>query len=452
MRNLADGRSVTDGRNLVEGRFQGTGGRVILAPTSHAASPLQKALDLGLDWASRTKRPVAVLVLHLSRLHAPGPRPHHRRIASALLEGAIQIHGGQIFSCSNGDFVMVTDPATGAALVPTLSHLFRPEAPGVDRLLTLWSLPTDADAARAELATATPYTTMIEDAPVPLGAIAAAEAVLAATPTQELMRRQTAVRITARGIEPLYQELTVSLAALEARNGAPLPVIGDPFLFRHLAGRLDERLLRAASDAQLTTPDALHLNLTVSTILSDEFARFAVGRSAGSSLGVEIQFMEAVSDLSRFTAACERLRRTGCSLVLDGLDHSALSLARPARWNPALLKLDWSPRMATLPARERRLLADSIKAFGADRIVLHRAETEAALAWGRQFGIRRFQGRHVDAMLAAERLTVCRFARACTLRQCIDRAAATGPAGRAGCNDTALLDTVQPRAAVLVPA
>jgi hypothetical protein len=162
--------------------------------------------------------------------------------------------------------------------------------------------------------------------------------------------------------------------------------------------------------------------------------------------------MEAVADLTRFAAARERLTRAECSLVLDGMDHSALALSRPGQWQPILLKLHWSPRMATLPARERRLLTDSINAFGADRIVLHRAETEAALAWGRQYGIRRFQGRHVDAMLAAERITACSFSRACTLRQCIDRATATGAPGRVGCNNTALLDGLDARAAVAIPA
>ena len=423
-----------------------------LTASNPAASPLQQALDLGLDWAGRAKRPVAILILHLSRLHAPGPRPHHRRIASALLDGAVQTHGGQVFHCNSGDFVLLTDPATSAALVPTLSHLFRPEAPGVDRLLTLWSLPADEDIARATLAHAATHSAMPEDSPVPLGALAAAEAVLASAPVDELVRRQTAVRITGRGLQTLYQELTVSLTALEARNGAPLPVVADPFLFRHLAARLDERVLHAGAKAHFATVPVLHLNLTLSGVLSDEFVRFAATRGSGLGLGVEIQFMEAVGDLPRFNAARDRLRSTGCRLILDGLDHAVLSFARPATWQPDLLKLDWSPRMALLPGRERRLLSAAITAFGPERIVLHRAETEAALAWGRHHGIRCFQGRHVDAMLAAERITACHHANACTLRQCIDRAAATGPAGRLGCRNTALLDAAQQPQAVPLPA
>ena len=426
-----------------DGRHQ-TGARVTLTSGATAASPFQQALDLGLDWSARSRSPVAMLLLHLSRLHAPGPRPHHRRIGANLLDQTVRSFGGQVFACPNGDLVLLTDPAAGAGLVATLSHLFRTESPGADRLLALWSLPADEAAARAHIAASQVHQAAEEDAPVPLGAIAAVGAVLASAPVDQLARRQTAVRITRRGMEPIYQELSVSLAALEARMGSPVPLVADPFLFRHLAAQLDQRILAASAGGGLSGGLPVHLNLTVPGILSPAFARLAATLPPGVQMGVEVQFMEAVADLPRFATACGLLRDAGCHLVVDGMDHAVMSLARPAAWQPALLKLDWSPRMATLPGRERRLLTQSLGAFGADRVVLHRAETEAALAWGRAHGIGRFQGRHVDAMLAAARLSACRHASGCTLRHCIDRAAATGAAGRLGCRDTALLDAAHP--------
>jgi hypothetical protein len=75
-----------------------------------------------------------------------------------------------------------------------------------------------------------------------------------------------------------------------------------------------------------------------------------------------------------------------------------------------------------------------------NRIVLHRAETEAAVTWGQSQGISRFQGRHVDAMLGAGRILHCPISRGCTLRQCIERGAAIADVGRSGCGNTALLD------------
>ncbi len=425
---------------LVNGERRHGRTRVTLAGGAAVSDPLQQALHLGLDWSSRSRSPVALLMLHLSHLHAPGPRPHHRRIAANLLDAAVQAHGGQVFACANGDLLLLTEPAAGARLVSTLSHLFRAEAPGADRLLALWTLPEDEPLARAYLPAPPAHGLAAEDAPVPLGAIAAVEAVLASASVEQLIRRQTAVCVTRHGLAPLYQELSVSLAALEARMGAPVPFTADPFLFRHLAARLDRRVLDAVAAGLLASGPALHLNLTVCGLLSPGFAQLAATLPPDAGLGIEVQFLEAVADLPRFTAACRRLREAGCRLVLDGLDYAVLSLACPAALAPDLVKLDWSPRMANLPGRERRLLSQAVAALGPERVVLHRAETEAALTWGRAHGIRRFQGRHVDAMLAAARLSTCRHAAGCSLRECIDRAAATGPAGRVGCRDLALLD------------
>ncbi len=418
---------------------RGAGKRVTLAAGS-PASPLHHAVGLAIDCASRGRASLSVLALHLSRLHAPGPRPHHRRIAAALLEGVVKAHGGQVFSCPNGDLVMLSDAAAGTALVPTLSRLFRAEAPGVDRLLALWSLPADQAAVSAYIDTLTTDLRVQKQAPAPLGAMAAADAVLTSVPLAHLLRRQMAVQITGCRVTPIFQELLVPLAVLEAQAGAALPDMDDPFLSRHLAARLDARVLSAAD--QWPAGPVLHLNLTLPGTASAAFVDFTASLPGSTALGIELQFMEAVADLAQFQAATDRLRLAGIAIILDGVDHAALLLARPAAFAPDLLKLDWSPRMAALPARERRHTEAVIAGFGPERIVLHRAETEAALTWGRQQGISRFQGRHVDAMLAAKRITACQHAAECSLRQCIDRAAATGPEGRMGCRDPALLDAV----------
>ena len=428
-----------------EGQQQSTGKRIILT-AGHPVNPLHHAVGLALDWAARGRAPIFVLALHLSQLHAPGPRPHHRRIASVLLDDVVKAHGGQVFVCPNGDLVMLSRTAAGTALVPMLSRLFRAEASGMDRLLALWSLPADEAAVRAYVSTVSANLPAPQDPPVLLGAMAAAEAVLASVPLADLMRRQTAVRITGGKVAPLFQELLVPHTMLEAQVGTALPGMDDPFLSRHLAARLDGRVLGALK--QLPTGGALHLNLTLAGASSAAFLDSVAALPGSAALGVELQFMEAVADLPHFQATAARLRLAGAAVVLDGMDHAALLLARPAAFGPDLLKLDWSPRMATLPARERRQLAAVIAGFGPERIVLHRAETEAAVAWGRQHGINRFQGRHLDAMLAAERITACRYATGCSLRQCIDRAAAIGPEGRSGCQDQALLDGASRRTAL----
>ena len=255
-------------------------------------------------------------------------------------------------------------------------------------------------------------------------------------------------------LRPLYQEVTFSIAALEACIAANGQASADPFLFRHLAGRLDRRMLARLADAAGTGGvldvaaggrgmPPLHINLTLSCILSGAFARFArLCRSVRAPVGVEVTMVEACEDPAAFGRARRVLAEAGLTLVLDGVSYLALVLTRPCALRPDLVKLDWSPRLGELAADERQQITAALERIGTHRVVLHRAETEAALRWGMAQGLRRFQGRHVDAMLAAARMTTCPRAAGCTLRQCGERAAATGPAGRAGCGALGLLDGV----------
>ena len=109
------------------------------------------------------------LVLHLSRLAPPAPRPHHRRIARAILEDTAQRHEGQVFTLRNGDMVLLCRAAEfgretrsarqagrqgarrpalpdPAALPEALSRLMRADAADPARLTTVWRLEHEPEA------------------------------------------------------------------------------------------------------------------------------------------------------------------------------------------------------------------------------------------------------------------------------------------------------------------
>jgi hypothetical protein len=423
------------------------------------------------------------VVLHLSRLAPPAPRPHHRRIARALLQDAADWHEGQLFSLGNGDMVLlcraapptqaagswaaprsrgnVADPAT---LPEILRRLLRIDTPASTELVSVWPLGTEAarllDYARERAARREDGIAMDEDFASQTGVVDAIGSLITTVAITDLLQRQTAIVLNAGaegqgGLRPLFHEVTLSIAALEGRVAATSQANADPFLFRHLATRLDQRMLQAlgheigrggALDVSQAAPAVLHLNLTLPGVLSAGFSRLLAAAGRGR-IGVEISLLEAVADLDAFVAARARLADSGVALVLDGVSHLALLMTRPGLLGADLLKLDWSPRLADLPAAEQRAIEVMLQEVDLNRIVLHRAETEEALRWGLARGIRRFQGRHVDAMLGASRIVGCPHADACALRQCIERAAATGRIGRAGCHNHALLDAGAPVAA-----
>jgi EAL domain-containing protein (putative c-di-GMP-specific phosphodiesterase class I) len=251
-----------------------------------------------------------------------------------------------------------------------------------------------------------------------------------------------------------FRELTFSLDVLETRLPATMRPEQDTALLLHLGRYLDQRMLQVLRldrgsatplDIGVNADIALHLNLSLPGVLSNAFAVFAEDcRAAGRSLGIEISLVEAVADPPAFARAAARLRRLGARLVLDGVSHLALALSRPALLGADLIKLAWSSRITELPPDDQEALGTGLRDAEPARIVLQRAETEAAVRWGLANGIRLFQGRYVDQMQAVRRMVACPKAAACTLRQCVERAIATGGAGRASCANLPLLDAALP--------
>ncbi len=500
------------------------------------ASPVQAVTRMFAEAVRRACRQPhgrAVLVLHLSRMAPPAPRPHHRRIARAMLQDAAQRHEGQAFALENGDLALIartdglarspgppapgkgrsdpvgpsvsvgpSDLAPGGTLADLLARLLSVDAPDPDGLVSVWPLENDPGAVlryvqgllRAD-ATAPPAANHPgpahsgrPDRPGtmtgPGGAMHALERLIASGGIDDALQRQTAVafrsapahadapehanasgHVPAPGhadewagraaLRPIFRQLGVCVPALESRLGCGSGVSGDPFLMRHFAGRLEPRVLARlrgalgsggpldalAGRAGRGADPPLHLSLTLDGVNSPDFHRIATScRDAGVALGIEIALIEAWADVAAFAAARTAVRAVEAILVIAGVSHLALQLASPIPLDADYLKLDWSPRMADLPEADAVPLRAALARIGVRRVILDRAETESAVSWGLSHGIRRFQGRHIDAMLGASRVTACPRSQVCTLRQCIERASASVPAGRTGCGNLPLLD------------
>ena len=407
----------------------------------------------------RTPSGRVALVLHLSRLRPPAPRPHHRRVARALLQDAAQRHDGQVFVLRNGYQVLICaagrptsarrgghdhKPAGGRArldpgdLPPMLMRLLQIDAPDPARLTSLFILPGEQDRlvayAEARLAE-----TIMPGAPDEEGF---GPTEITPTMGDATIRRQTGVMVslkTRSGFRPVHTDYDFVL---------PDGPLRDPFLLRHLAGATDRLMLRHVSDGlarQHPGGPRHHFSLSLAGLGLAEFAGVTRScRAAGVGLTVEIPLLDACADPNQFVQIRRGLQRAGIEIVLGGISHLALAVSAPAVLGADFYKLAWSSRLATLDPHEQGELRASLGALGLDRVILDGADVEIALKWGLGQGIRRFQGRHVDMILAAERNLVCPHAGGCSLAQCADRAAATDPAGRRGCLNFDLLDGVAP--------
>lgn len=398
----------------------------------------------------------SLLILHLSRL-AGGPAPYQTRIATAVLEEAAARNGGQVHALANGDLALLFRPVDGgAALAATVARLFLPHAADPARLRTLFPLPHTGQAVLAELrarvaAPPAPPRAPCWDAAEHLVRLqeASEEALL-----PEILERRTGVLLRRHDLRPIYRDLALNLALLAERARVPPPPVPAPACAAQLAAGLERRLLRMLTeDLRAGGPAtaglgqaALHLTLSLHGILSAEFAAFAAARAARDAppaVAVAVPFVDAFADATTLLLARERLALSGMSLVLDGVGAGALPLTALGALRPSLIKIAWSEELGQSGAE----FDPALSRLGPDRLVLANAGAEAAIAWGRARGIRRFEGAWVDMMLAAERLRACGPGLGrCAVRACTERALSLLPGVRDGCLELPLLDAAAPGA------
>jgi hypothetical protein len=458
-----------------------------LQAASHGASASERLLADETERALRAPEGRVALALHLSRLKAPAPRPHHTRIARALLQDMAMRLGGQVFAMRNGDIVLLCGAeavvpegqglgeglglgqglgsgggrrVTPAALPVAFARLFGADSPEPGRLTSLWRLEADAAPFRDYISNRQADRAPPEVAAEDGGGVAlvtAVDVLIDSMATEEMLALQTAVRVLGGGpmplssrLSPLFREFSFSLDRVLARPDLVLAA-GDPFLLRHFAARLDGRMMGhlladLEGGGKLTRPGLrgqlpLHVNMTLDGVVSPEFARLArAAARQGVRFGIEISLSEAAADPVLLAAARQLLDAVGFALVLDGVDHVALTMTHPGALKPALVKLVWSPRLADSAPGVAAAVDAALARIGPERIVLARADGEQALVWGQSRGIARYQGFFLDAVQAARRIAVCHSARPCSLRQCLTRAGTLQAAIRVGCGNPGLLD------------
>lgn len=372
--------------------------------------------SLLLDTAERIGRVRAgrvALRVHLSRLTPRFSDPAYGRVAARLFDGLVANYRCQVFTLSNGDIV-----ATGKdmpfgdvdAVAYKLRTLFDadplvhhdPYGPE-DRFCTWYDLETDYDAFLAACADAAanirprrPHLPALTPADVDriVGSLSAAA-------IKPFIAAQAAVAIAPEGSRLAFQELFVSVAELLPRLAPGTDFARDRWLFQYLCQVLDPYLLEGIEGVSLFGRQLpLNLNLNVATVLSPAFTAF-LERFPAAEICVEFQTIDAFADLARFDRACARLHETGHHAMIDSLTPLGLWLLAEADLPIDRFKLLWAADIASPQPDTQRHPANTVKAIGADRIVLAHCDSVTAIDWGLRQGIGTFQGRFVDETLIA---------------------------------------------------
>jgi len=393
--------------------------------------------NLLLDYVRRLEKHKAArraVHVRLSGLRPFNRREHHVRAAAANLEPLVKDLRGQLFTLKNADLFFIYRAEAHAdteAAVQKIRYLFSDDPMLADeaneaRRFCVWyavdreyekilrfarSL-TDENQEAAETTRATRDARQALKArqssgtPLTPEVLSRVEVALVRADLSNLVRRQYICGVTAKGVpEPAFSELFISIHDLRETLLPDVNLAGNRWLFQHLTSSLDRRVLAMLSRTdQITFTGDISFNLNVSTILSPDFLAFDnnITASRRGSLVVEIDKAEVFADLGAFLFARNFIQQRGYRICIDGMTHQVMPLLDRERLGADFVKLVWDPEMADGGEEMQEGVRAMVKRAGTSRVVMCRCDDREAVDFGQSIGIRFFQGRHVETLIAED--------------------------------------------------
>jgi hypothetical protein len=371
----------------------------------------------------------AAVHLRLSVLAANQVIPADREAAQgAVLEWA-EKHQGSAYALFNGDLVALSKGARAEelrSLSERIQAMFekalRADDEPADAKVCRWydlsaELPVLLDACdriqlekRAHDAAVAERRAWLSEGSLPVitpSLMARLEEALQRTDIDRFMRQQPICRVEPDNVwspKPCGREVYVRIREIERIMMPGVDLIGDDWLFLHLTGLLDQRVLTHF----LREPESLgrqptSLNLRLSSVLSPDFGRLVrlMSDVDRRKLTIEFQSVDLMAAYDEFLFARSYLSDIGVKLCLDGVDDIGLPVLAEEKFAVDAIKIKWTPDAdGNMNVESEGEFARAIKSFGPERFVLCHCGDRNALEFGHRFGLRLFQGRYLDQLLS----------------------------------------------------
>lgn len=224
---------------------------------------------------------------------------------------------------------------------------------------------------------------------------------------KDLVRNQLCLHIGANGPEGvLFRESFISIGDMKHRIAPGVNVFSSTWLFQYMTETLDKVMLSTMSKATFdATTEPISINLNIATVLSRDFQAFhrAVGDHTNKVV-IEMQVLDIFTDMESFNIARDMLQQNGYRVLVDGISPVAIQFFDPSLLNADYLKIGWGREFEGDADTDRvRELRRIIRDAGKESIILARVDSEAAIQWGLNLGITRFQGFLMDRLIDAVR-------------------------------------------------
>ncbi len=394
--------------------------QAIRADTNSAENKLLEELQ------SLEKNPAGqcAVHLHLSRLQRTNKRPDYIRIAERAFDPITIAHRSEIYLLGNYDIVLIcpnnrVDEIDRALL--SIKTMFKADPlidqrdiTGEETFSTWYDLEEDfaffKEATVSTVLTAKRQaldsnTASLDDeklTPKNLDQLARIFRKLDARP---LMRHQSAIQIGANGQGQLmFREYFVSIADLRKAVAPGIALMADRWLFQYLTTILDQRVLHMLrSQSMDDLPKSISLNLNLQTVHSKDFQLFDqfVGDQAHRVV-LEFQPADVFSNIFVYEEILELLQGRGYKVLIDNLQPLVMDYFDPSMLGADYYKIAWGDRLGGSATKEGLAeMRELIQSMGAEKIIISLVDSEEAVRFGLQLGVKRFQGFFVDRLVGA---------------------------------------------------
>ncbi len=372
-----------------------------------------------LDRMRRNPEGRKVVRIYLSRLMERNRTPVKTKIISRMfgnLEGGMHI---QMFPMINQDLVITVNAGAQRDVNAICNRLrglfdddpatFTEDADGNDRFVTWFDLEVDSaqalnmaqnlrEEANQRLRQPPPEPPPPVMSPVQLDQI---QKELAATNIIPFVRDQVAMRVDPGQADAQieFYEFYLSVGDLQRAIAPGIDVFGNRWLFQDLSRTMDLRMLETVVRAPHARESAvISLNLNLETIPTSAFKTFLERIPENQKVIVEVQAIDVLSAIREYYDVQDVVTAMGHSLLIDGLSTVMLQMLDVTLMKPDYAKIIWSPELIDqMRPDSNKNAEDLIKAVGGSQTVLSRCDSQDAMAWGLQSGIRIFQGYFLDS-------------------------------------------------------
>lgn len=386
--------------------------------TNQGAKGYQETLLVDtLDRVRRNPEGRKAVHIRLSKLLPANRTPVRIKIVTRMFRVLESGRQAQIFILSNDDLALILNGGAQRDvnnIVLRVRKLFDgdpvtvDDADGNDQFVAWYDLALDAAVAihaaqllRQEAQVAPPKAQTAQLPSITPAWLDDVQKKLAFANVAPFVRDQVALRINPQTKEASieFYEFFLSVGDLQRTIAPTINLFGDRSLFQDLSRTMDVRMLETVQrHPQVRGTPCISLNLNLETILTPAFGTFVQQLEKGQKVIVEITAADLLTNINMYIDVRNVMASMGHAILIDGLTTTTIEMLDVAAMKPDYIKIVWAPELldVTNPASNANTSA-LIGQIGADKVILSRCESAAALSWGLKTGICVFQGHFLDA-------------------------------------------------------